>query len=417
MNTNQKSYKFQLTNQLRDARAGEMQTAHGTALTPMYMAVGTLANVRALSSEDILEINPQMLLANTYHLYLRPGHELISQLGGLHQFMRYPRPMLTDSGGFQVFSLGEQLSQRRGFNQQSGENSSPRLKPAVITEKGVAFYSHLDGSKHLISPEKSIAIQQHLGADIIMAFDECLPDDVEYDRAAASVERTFRWAKRCVESWEHSGRQSQQGQYQALFGIVQGARYEDLRLRALQQISSLPVDGLALGGETIGYNMEGTKQVMNQVRSSIPPQLARYAMGLGRDPQNLIDAVAVGFDMFDCVAPTRLARNGTLYHGRLQIPDNNDSDPNSWRWESPFARGRLQIGNARFKSDTSVIMPGCDCWTCRQGYTRAYLHHLYRNGGEFTYFRLATIHNVRVMVRLTDQLRSLIVKQGRKDSI
>lgn len=394
------TYSFKVTNQLNNSRAGVMQTAHGEALTPMYMAVGTLANVRALSSEDILEANPQVLLANTYHLYLRPGHKLINEMGGLHRFMKYPRPMLTDSGGFQVFSLGDQLSQKK--------NGRPsKLKPSVISEEGVNFYSHLDGSKHLLTAEKSINIQQHLGADIIMSFDECLPDDVEYERAKLSVDRTFRWAQRGLKTWEKAGRLSQQGHYQALFGIVQGARYEDLRLRALEQISSLPFDGIALGGETIGYNMEGTKQVMNQVRANIPPGKARYAMGLGRDPQNLIDAVQVGFDMFDCVAPTRLARNGTLYHGHLKVGEGkNKSD---WQWESPFKRARLQIGNARFKDDQQPILEGCDCWTCQQGYTRAYLHHLYRNGGEFTYFRLASIHNVRLMVRLTEQLRKEII--------
>lgn len=374
-----------------------MHTPHGTALTPMFMPVGTRATIRSIDSEDISAMNPQVILANTYHLYLRPGHEHISSLGGVHEFMRYPGPMLTDSGGFQVFSLGEQLKQKTG-------NENSNLVPSQISEEGVDFVSHLDGSKHHLSPEFSIEIQQHLGADIIMAFDECLPDDAEEEYMANSVERTFRWAKRCVTQWEKANRLSQQGKYQALFGIVQGGRFRHLRERALEQIASLPFDGIALGGETIGYKMEATVEVMDWVRDQISAQLPRYAMGLGRDPQNIIDAVQAGFDMFDCVAPTRLARNGTLYFGGL----NTDSD--EWFWDSPYAKGRLQIGNAQFRSDTEVIQPGCDCYTCQHGYTRAYLHYLYRSK-ELSYYRLASLHNVRVMVRLTEQLRQRILEE------
>lgn len=396
-------FSFQLQAQIKSesnsARAGLISTAHGVAQTPMFMGVGTKANVKALTSEDLITINPQVLLANTYHLHLRPGEELVAKLGGLHRFMRYPRPMLTDSGGFQVFSLGKQLQQDK--NQRSTAN----LKPSKISEDGVLFYSHLDGSEHLLTPEKSIQIQQKLGADIIMAFDECLPDDVSYQEAEASVDQTFRWAKRCVTQWEKEQRHSDQGHYQALFGIIQGARFHDLRLKAAQQLSELPFDGLALGGETIGYNMAGTREVMQQLERFLPVDQPRYAMGLGRDPQNVIDAVQVGFDMFDCVAPTRLARNGSLYYGELAV------DGNDWRWVSPYKNGRLQIGNAQFKDDDQPIRSDCDCETCRRGYTRAYLHHLFRNGGELTYYRLASIHNLRTLVRLTEQLREIILSK------
>lgn len=386
---------FQLSNHYHTARAGILTTPHGEALTPMFMTVGTLATVKSLDSEDLTQIKPQVVLANTYHLYLRPGHELISELGGVHQFMKYNGPMLTDSGGFQVFSLGDQLA----------EKGLPGLKRTKLMEEGVTFYSHLDGSAHTLTPEKSIEIQQHLGADIIMSFDECLPDTAPEDRVQDSVDRTFRWAQRGFEQWEKENRQSKQGKYQALFGIVQGGQYPHLRKYALEQILSLPFDGIALGGETIGYNMPATVELMTGLEAAIPQHLPRYAMGLGRDPQNVIDAVIAGFDMFDCVAPTRLARNGTLYFGEL------DTSEWPWKWNSPYNKGRLQIGNAQFRRDTSPIQEGCDCETCRAGYTRAYLHHLFRSG-ELTYYRLASIHNVRTMVRLTEQLRAHILEQS-----
>lgn len=371
-----------------------MQTAHGTALTPMFMAVGTRATIKTLSTEDIEAMHPQVVLANTYHLYLRPGHERIARLGGLHQFMHYDRPMLTDSGGFQVFSLGEQLKQREGVASQ--------LQPAKLFEEGVQFTSHLDGSRHMLTPELSIDIQQHLGADIIMAFDECMADDATLEYGRESLARTHRWALRSVEAWEKESRLSKQGHYQALFGIVQGAMHRELREEAARTLSELPFDGLALGGETIGYNMPGTVEVMSWVRDLLPTNKPRYAMGLGRDPQNLIDAVMAGFDMFDCVGPTRLARNGAIYHGWLK------EIPGGWYWESEFKNGRLPIGNARFAEDQEVLLEGCDCFTCSHGYTRAYLHHLARHE-ELSYYRLASLHNVRVMVRLTEELRRSIV--------
>lgn len=400
-------FSFHVEDKTHSARAGVLSTPHGQALTPMFMSVGTLATVKALDSHDLEQIKPQVVLSNTYHLYLRPGHELISELGGLHEFMNYQGPMLTDSGGFQVFSLGDQLSQVKPAGQGTsiGKPKLKPLKPAKISEEGVIFYSHLDGSQHMLTPEKSIEIQQHLGADIIMSFDECLPDTAPEKRVQESVDRTFRWAQRGVEQWESAGRQSKQGKYQALFGIVQGGQYPALRQYALDQILSLPFDGIALGGETIGYNMPATVELMNGLEASIPEQFPRYAMGLGRDPQNVIDAVMAGFDMFDCVAPTRLARNGTLYFGQL------DTSQWPWRWDSPYNKGRLQIGNAEFRRDTQVIQPGCDCFTCSEGYTRAYLHHLFRSG-ELAYFRLSSIHNVRALVRLTEQLRSKILESN-----
>jgi queuine tRNA-ribosyltransferase len=386
-------FSFRLESQKGHARAGVMHTAHGDALTPMFMPVGTQATVKSLSTEDVVALQPQVVLANTYHLYLRPGHERIARLGGLHEFMHYERPMLTDSGGFQVFSLGEQLAQK-------GET---RLAKAKISEEGVEFTSHLDGSTHQLTPELSIEIQRHLGADIIMAFDECLPDAAGHEYTQESVERTYRWAQRCVTAWEGALRRSVPGHGQALFGIIQGAMHEDLRRRAAQQITSLPLDGLAFGGETIGYNMEGTLQVLDWLREHLPAEKPRYAMGLGREPENIVDAVLAGYDMFDCVAPTRLARNGVLYHGRLEIENDRPV------WRSEFPKSRLPIGNAGFAEDQGVILDGCDCDTCSHGYTRAYLHHLYRTQ-ELTYYRLASLHNARLMVRLSEELRHWILR-------
>ncbi len=385
-------FSFQLAAEQGHARAGVMQTAHGDALTPMFMPVGTQATVKSLSTEDLVELQPQVVLANTYHLYLRPGYERIARLGGLHEFMHYDRPMLTDSGGFQVFSLGEQLAQK-------GET---RLTKAKISEEGVEFTSHLDGSRHQLTPELSIEIQRHLGADIIMAFDECLPDEAGREYTEDSVERTYRWAQRCAAVWDGAARRSVPGHEQALFGIIQGAMHEDLRRRAAQQISSLPFDGLALGGETIGYNMSGTIQVLDWLRADLPVEKPRYAMGLGREPENVVEAVLAGYDLFDCVAPTRLARNGALYHGRLSLANNRPA------WQSEFPKSRLPIGSARFAEDQSIILEGCDCETCSRGYTRAYLHHLYRTQ-ELAYYRLASLHNVRVMIRLTEDLRHWIL--------
>jgi queuine tRNA-ribosyltransferase len=378
---------------LKNARAGELKTSHGVALTPMFMPVGTRATIKSVDSEDITAIHPQVILANTYHLYLRPGHEHVAQMGGVHEFMRYRGPMLTDSGGFQVFSLGAQLD-------EAGQKA---LKPSTITENGVEFTSYLDGSRHMFTPEKSIEIQQHLGADIIMAFDECVPDAADQAYTRPSVERTTRWLHRCVAQWDAMDRQSVQGHHQSLFGIVQGAQFPELRRSALEDILKTPVEGIAFGGETVGYNMAVTVEILNWVRDLLPDDMPRYAMGLGRDPQNVIDAVQAGFDMFDCVAPTRLARNGTLYFGELDMSEEK------WLWQSPYKNGRLQIGNAAFRSDTEVIQPGCDCHTCTSGYTRAYLHYLFR-AGELSYYRLASLHNLRTMVRLTEHLRTRILK-------
>lgn len=377
----QQNFSFSLTKTLGKARAGEFITAHGVVKTPIFMPVGTKATLKALDSLDVQNTQAQIILANTYHLYLRPGENLIADRGGLHQFMKWPGPILTDSGGFQVLSLGE--------------NSK-------IKSNGVEFKSHLDGSKHFFTPEKAIEIQRQLGADIIMAFDECTPDKADEKYTLEALDRTHRWAKQSYDYWQQQGRVSAQGHYQALFGIIQGAMHSELRKKSAQFITSLDFDGIAVGGETTGYNMNGTGEVMEWIESILPEDKPRYAMGLGRDPQDLVDAVMMGFDMFDCVGPTRLARNGALYHGHLE--QNKDK----FKFVSQFKNGRLNIGRADYKTDDEVIMKGCDCYTCRSGYTRAYLNHLYRSK-ELSYYRLASIHNVRFMIRLTEEMRAAIL--------
>lgn len=392
------SFSFTLQKVKNKARAGVLQTPHGEVLTPIFMPVGTQATVKSLDSSDIASTGAQIILANTYHLYLRPGEDTVNKLGGVQTMMNWNRPMLTDSGGFQVFSLGKQLAQKRAASQPQGTAS--KLVPAKITDEGVSFTSHLDGSKHFFSPQKSIAIQQAIGADIIMAFDECTPDTATYEETALAAKRTFDWANQCIGQWNATDRKSAQGSYQALFGIIQGAMHEELRKSCATQLCSLPFDGIAVGGETIGYNMAGTATVMEWIESILPSTKPRYAMGLGSCPQDIVDAILMGFDVFDCVAPTRLARNGALFVGSL--------NPTTLTIESSFNKHRLLIGNQQFVQDKQVIDPTCDCTTCTSGYTRAYLHHLYKTA-ELSYYRLASIHNVRCMIRASEEMRAIIL--------
>lgn len=365
---------------------GKICTDRGVVNTPVFMPVGTAASVKALDCADITDTKAEIILANTYHLFLRPGEKLVDKMGGVAKFMNWNRPTLTDSGGFQVFSLG------------LGAHSESLSK---ISEDGVSFKSFLDGQIHKFTPEKSMDIQRHLGADIIMAFDECTPDQSEYKYAKEAMERTHRWAERCVKRWEENKRTSAQGTYQALFGVVQGSSFRDLREEATKFMASLPFDGVAIGGETIGYNMEKTLEVMGWIKKHLPKNKPVYTMGLGCDPKNLVDIINAGVDMFDCVAPTRMARNGSLYHGEIR---------NS-KFESEYSKGRLNIDNNKYIEDHHVIQDGCDCYTCRSGYSRGYLRHLYK-AKELSYYRLASIHNVRFMVRLVEQMREKLKGQA-----
>lgn len=381
------NFSFILEGQKGTARAGTFSTPHGVVQTPMFMPVGTLASVKALDSTDVEKTEAEIMLANSYHLFLRPGTAVLNKAGGVHSFMNWPKPVLTDSGGFQVFSLGK-------------TNEGESL--VEVKEEGVWFKSHIDGTKHFLSPEDSIEVQRQIGADIIMTFDEALSDSYPEEQARASVERTHRWAERCLKYWESKSRLSEYGRYQALFGIIQGGLFENLRKESAAFITNLDFDGIAVGGETIGYNMPGTIQVMDWIESSLPVNKPRYAMGLGRDPQDIIDATLAGFDMFDCVGPTRLARNGALYVGSLQIVEGKPV------FVSEHEKGRINIGKAECAQDHTIINPDCDCYTCQSGYTKAYLHHLYRTA-ELSYYRLASIHNIRTMEKISSQLRNWIL--------
>ncbi len=377
-------------------RAGTLTTPHGVVETPIFMPVGTVGSVKALDSVDVTNTQAQIILGNTYHLYLRPGMKTMQQMGGLHTFMRWDKPILTDSGGFQVLSLGDAIAhkQERGVKQGS--------TGVKITDDGVEFRSHLDGSPHMFTPEKSIQIQREIGSDIMMAFDEALPDSKSQKYAAESLVRTHDWATRCFNYWEKCNRRSVYGTYQSLFGIVQGGLFENLRLASVKHITSLDFDGIALGGETVGYNLAGTHRVMEWVEPLMPVSKPRYAMGMGMNPIDLVEGVKMGFDMFDCVAPARLARNGSLYVGELVFAGGQPV------FESECTNGRMSIARSEYTTDDGLIQNGCDCQTCKAGYTRAYLRHLYKTK-ELTYFRLATQHNIRFMIRLTEQLRSFIL--------
>jgi queuine tRNA-ribosyltransferase len=318
------------------------------------MPVGTNATVKAMTPEDLLAVKSQIILANTYHLYLRPGHKLVEILGGLHRFMNWDYPILTDSGGFQVFSLGELRK---------------------ISEEGVKFQSHLDGSYHFLTPELAIQIQQSLGADIIMCFDECPAATADYDYVRRSLEMTTRWAQRCKDAHHREGQQ--------LFGIIQGGMHHDLRARSLSEICAIGFDGYALGGLSVGEEKEQMYAVMESCAPLMPQDFPRYIMGIGA-PEDLVEAVWHGYDMFDCVMPTRNARNGMLF----------------------TSKGRINIKAKIYEEDDGPLDPECGCMVCRN-YSRAYLRHLYRSG-EILSSQLNTYHNLYYYLDLMRRMREAI---------
>ncbi|MDY0100386.1 MAG: tRNA guanosine(34) transglycosylase Tgt [Bacilli bacterium] len=336
------------------ARYGLLHTPHGVVEVPMFMPVGTLASVKTLSPEEIKEIGSGVILANTYHLHLRPGEDVIAKAGGIHKFMNYDGPILTDSGGFQVFSLSD-------FRK--------------IDDQGVIFRSHLDGKELVFSPEKVIEIQEKIGADIIMSFDECMPYPVDYEYAKKSVLRTHEWAKRGLIAHKRAN--------QALFGIVQGSDYEDLRKLSATKLVELDFDGYAIGGTSIGEPKDIFIKMVKQSIPYLPLNKPRYLMGVG-SIDFLLEGIALGVDMFDCVLPTRIARHGALM----------------------TSLGRVNIKRAEYKEDFSKLDPHCDCYTC-QNYTKAYLRHLYISDETFGK-RLLSIHNLRFLISLTEQVRKAI---------
>ena len=336
------------------ARCGEVKTRHGVFQTPVFMPVGTQATVKAVTPETLVDLGAEIVLANTYHLFLRPGHELIRDFGGLHSFMHWDKPILTDSGGFQIYSLKDL---------------------ATISEDGATFKSHIDGSKHFLSPELAVAVQEDLGADIIMCLDTCIPYPASKKEADEATKLTGRWAKR--------SREAQRKHDRLLFGIVQGGMYADLRSQAVDELIEIGFDGYALGGLSVGEPIELMYDMAEQTAAILPDSYPKYMMGVGR-PEDLVECVYRGIDMFDCVMPTRNARNGMLF----------------------TSTGRLVIKNAQYYNDQRPVDEDCDCYTCRN-YTRAYLRHLYM-AREIMASQLNTIHNLHYFVSLMGQMREAI---------
>ncbi len=363
------TFELHKTDTRTKARRGTLTTPHGKIDTPIFMPVGTAATVKAMRPEEVKELGAQIILSNTYHLYLRPGHEIVQEAGGVHRFMNWDRPVLTDSGGFQVFSLG---------------------KMRKITEEGVKFQSHIDGSRHMISPEKSMQIQHALGSDIMMAFDECAPWPAERRYVEESLELTTRWLARCkAEHDAHAnslGGESQrlgEGCNQSLFGIMQGGTYPDLRRRSAEQIVEMDLPGYGIGGLSVGEPKELMYEVMDECVELLPADKPRYLMGVG-SPDCLFEGVERGVDMFDCVLPTRIARHGMAM----------------------TSRGRVNIKNKQFERDFTPLDPECDCYTCRN-YSKAYLRHLFKCD-EILSAMLMTNHNLHFLVQTMDRIRQAI---------
>lgn len=393
-------FSFELLHRdpLTKARSGLIHTAHGDIETPVFMPVGTQATVKAVSPDDLRAVGAQIIVGNTYHLYLRPGPELIAELGGLHGFMGWERPIMTDSGGFQVFSLGSALRDGVGkigdiFPDEAPRRAEHPVGEALtkIDEEGVTFKSHLDGSRHRLTPAVSIKIQTQLGADFILAFDECTSplDDETYTRRA--MERTHRWAAR---SWDAFAQTRQA--HQTLFGIVQGGAYRALREDSAQFIASLPFPAYSIGG-SLGKSKAEMHEILDWTLPLLPDAKPRHLLGIG-EIDDIFEAVERGIDMFDCVSPTRWARNGSL----LIHPRSNPIGPEA---NAP-RRARLNLFNSQFARDRGPLDPGCDCYTCRN-FSRAYIRHLLQVK-ELLAYRLTTIHNLRFMARLMQSIRQAI---------
>lgn len=349
------TYELIKTDPRTKARRGRVTTPHGTIETPVFMPVGTAATVKAMRPEQVEETGAEIILSNTYHLYLRPGHEIIREAGGLHRFMNWNKSILTDSGGFQVFSLGAMRK---------------------ISEEGVQFRSHIDGSKHMLTPEKSMEIQNALGSDIIMAFDECAPYPADRQYVKDSLERTTRWLKRCKDYHKNTEKQS-------LFGIMQGGMYADLRKQSAEEIVELDLPGYAIGGLSVGEPKPLMYEMLDGCVDYLPKEKPRYLMGVG-SPDCLFEGVERGIDMFDCVLPTRIARHGMAM----------------------TSVGRVNIKNAKYERDFTALDPNCDCYTCRN-YSRAYLRHLFK-ADEILSSMLMTNHNIHFLVNTMKNIRKSI---------
>lgn len=382
------SFSIQAKDPKSRARAGTIETSHGSIETPAFIPVGTKATVKSLTPEAVKDhVGAFAVLANTYHLYLQPGHELIKKAGGLGKFMNWKGPTFTDSGGFQAFSLGGQLKKHKSkikkeiseadLAQETLSSEPEEVPMAEADDDGVTFKSIIDGSEHRFTPEKSIEIQHAIGADIIFAFDECLSPTESYERQKAAVERTNEWAKRCLKyHTEHENNS-------ALFGIVQGGRHEDLRKESAKIIGSMEFDGFGIGGS---FDADDIGTAVGWVADTLPENKPRHLLGIGSTPKDLILGIENGADTFDCVAPTRMARNGSVYS----------------------RKGRINLLNAQYVDDMGPIDPECTCYTCRN-YSNAYLSHLFRTK-EMLAATLASIHNLYFMVNLTKEARKAILE-------
>ena len=365
------SFTFQLHHRDGAARAGRFTTPHGSVDTPIFMPVATQATIKTLTPHEVMEVGSQIVLGNAYHLYLRPGVETVNRLGGLHQFMRWPRPILTDSGGFQAFSMG-------AFRR--------------VDDDHIRFRSHIDGSEHIFTPELAIANQQGLGADIIMCLDQCIAYGAERAEVEQAMDRTHRWARVCYDSHYVSPVSTYAGnaRRQALFGIVQGGAFPDLRQRSAEFIASIPFPGYAIGGLAVGESKAQMYETTLQVTELLPDDKPRYLMGVG-SPEDLVEGVSQGIDMFDCVLPTRVARNGALF----------------------TRTGRVNIANRRFAELDAPLEEDCRCYACRN-FTAAYLWHLFK-AREVLGLRLASVHNLHFILRLMGDVRQAIM-EGRFES-
>jgi queuine tRNA-ribosyltransferase len=356
-------FEYTLSHEDGAARAGTLRLPHGTVHTPAFMPVGTQASVKTVSRDELLDLGAEIVLANTYHLYLRPGHELVHDLGGVHRFMNWPRPVLTDSGGFQVFSLSD---------------------TRTLTEEGVVFRSHVDGSKHLFTPERVMEVERAIGADVIMAFDECPPGQSTRAVAEEAHERTLRWLERCRARF--ATLQQEEGPAQTLLPIIQGSVFADLRVDAVRRVRAMgDWPGIAVGGLSVGEPKPSMYAMLEALEPELPRPWPRYLMGVGY-PDDLVQAIGRGMDLFDCVAPTRNGRNGTAW-----VEDE----------------GQVNVKAARYRADERPLDPACDCYTCRT-YSRAYLRHLVA-AGEHLALRLLSLHNLRFLVRLAQRARAEIM--------
>lgn len=367
------------------ARAGEITTAHGKILTPCFVPVGTKASVRSLSPEDLKNLNIQLLFGNTYHLHLQPGEDIVMDFGGLAKFMNWNGPTITDSGGFQVFSLGKRTVKMME-DKEDDESEEPLVK---ITEDGVQFKSHIDGSKHTFTPEVSIEIQKKLGADLILVFDECAPYPSTPEYARQAMIRTHNWALRSLAAFKKKSHHPWQ---QALYGIVQGGTYEDLRKESAEFISQLPFDGIAVGGVSVGESKEEMRKVLEWVIPILPDEKPRHLLGIG-EVDDIFSAVENGIDTFDCVIPTRFGRYGIVFSGK---PEGNIKN-----------KFRIDIRKKIFAKDKGPLTKDCECYVC-QNFTRGYVNHLFK-ANELLAYRLASYHNVYFLLNLTIKIREAVI--------